>query len=334
MYQTNKVWGDWGLLQVHTEYTPFLGGWISMQGTHLSSSGNGMKIIYCDYLYEWQTFSGQTLYQSLSRQYFDSAITSAQLPEASWNNVNSNVGTTPARLLVVASIQFQDANNSEITATKYYTLSTSITNLSAPDQIYANVPDYAPIPMGALIIATCGWDFNGSNTRYEAQFSSPNGQIIVSCPPQTSTTFHANATHCSDSGGNMKWRARAINDQGVGPWSEWCHFLTYLYSPITGFINASLDSLPTKPIHKITGTYTCSSGHVITNYSWTLQKYINGSWQPCSSSSSAIFSASLSDSIEQINYRLELIVSGTKNGVVYQTFTSTNLSYVGEGIQQ
>ena len=318
MYQTNKAWGDWAGGSFSTGFSRALGGFVNISFTHNSSPGSGYKINYAQAFYQWVSPTNNVLFQSgvLGNNPTSNALVSGK----TWSNVLSNLPQgTNATLKVFVNFEVTSADGTLQNVIAYDAL-TSINFAEAPGQIAANTPNNTPIITYAD--AHSGVDMNGSNTRYEAEFARPSGSPSSSIGLQSSNHFvSGDISYLKDANGNIKWRARAVNDQGTGPWSSWCTFA--VQEPITGSVNSSVDPMPSKPIHGISGSFSCTSGHTITSYAWTLKKFVNGSWQTVTTGSSSTFAVTQADNPSGIQYRLELQVTGTKNGI------SNNASFIG-----
>jgi hypothetical protein len=322
MYQTNRSWGDWGNGNFSTGFSRVYGGYVNIAFTHNSSVGNGFKIAWCGVFYQWvDVNTGNVLFQSSVQG--NNPTTNVLVGGAVWMSVlNDLPAGTNARLKVISNLEVTSADESLINVISYEAL-TGIYFASAPGQIAANYPENAPVPVGGTISTYCGLDTNGSNTRYEAVFLKPDGSVSQTLGPQTSNHFYANAV----ASGNNQWKARAINDQGTGAWSSLCSFPCY--DTISGTLSANLDPIPAKPIHTISASFSCSSGHTIAGYSWTLKKLVNGSWQTIGTGSGSTYSQTNNDDPSGISYQLTLVVTGVKNGITSQSTFVRNLTYEG-----
>jgi hypothetical protein len=318
MYQTNLVWPNSGYVNFRTDFSRAMGGCLGITVNHLASPGNGVKITYCTVHWQWiNPSSGAVFYES---DHQGCAVNSAVLASPFWLNVLSPLEPSQnARLKVFAAISIQSADGSQ-SSLVYAEALTGTYSCVAPEQITAFTPENAPISHVAM--AYCGLDAHGSNTRYEAEFARPSGSPSISMGQQISHYFvTGDISNLRDASGNIKWRARAVNDQGTGPWSNWCTF--QCKEPITGSVICSVSPMPSKPIHGINGSFSCSSGHTITSYAWTLKKLVGGSWQTIGTGSSSTYAQTNSDNPSGIQYKLELLVYGTKNGI------SNNASFIG-----
>lgn len=324
MYQNNKVFGDAGSLSFHTSFTKVCGGFITISATHNSSPGNQTKMISGRFSYAWRDASGNTIAAPPPEDF--GMGTTNEFNQVTFGGTNIEPQAN-ARLWVFCDVYVTNPDGSQNT-TYYWQVATSIYFYTAPGQVGINSPENEPVPAGGSMDAYCGWDFNGSNTRYQAELARPDGSNVQTTGEQGSNHFVVSVGSSVDSNGQCKWRARAINDQGVGAWSDWCQFSCS--SPINGDVSCSVNALPTKPTHAVDASFNCSSGHTITDYQWTLYKLENGNWvQLASGSGNPISFASLQNDPNGIDYRINALVTGTKWGVQSQFSTAGYCSYIG-----
>jgi len=281
------------------QWSPVLGGWSCCQPDFLPSLGNtGFTPLACSVGHVWKNSSGNPILANWS---------DVNLYEQNGycQGSNSIVNAKPSpeqgvcTLWFVVWFQIKDDNNNYYAMT--FDFNTGWQNVSAPDQVTANYPDILPANAGIGQQVYCSFDVNGTNTRYEAEANNasitPNGNNGFTIVPNASTA---------------SWRARAINDQGIGAWSSWCSFA--VIEALAGNLSVSLDPQDGKPIHSIDGSFSCSSGHTITSYSWQIYKQINGNWMLVDSSISSNYAGTFTDNPAGINYKVVLSVQGTKNG--------------------
>lgn len=102
-----------------------------------------------------------------------------------------------------------------------------------------------------------------------------------------------------------------------------------IFVPFSGTMTASINDPVSKPIHFVVGNYSCTSGHTITSYSWTVNKLVNGSWVNVGSGSSSSIALSQNDSDNPIQYQIILNVTGTKDGVTESHTYYEYCSYLG-----
>jgi hypothetical protein len=156
-----------------------------------------------------------------------------------------------------------------------------------------------------------------------------NGQLTGSY--YISGHYSNNMTVGLSGSGSYSWKIRGKNSTlGNSSWSSLYPFTYTAPSPITGNINSVMNPQPSKPIHSITSSFNCSSGHNITSYSWILKKKVGTIWQDVGTSSSSTQATTHNDSTPPIEYKVLLNISGTKDGENYQGSFETTVWYDGE----
>jgi hypothetical protein len=97
--------------------------------------------------------------------------------------------------------------------------------------------------------------------------------------------------------GTYEPRLTAVRDGAIYGWMYDIP-MSFSYTPpsqpivISGSINASLNEQPTKPIHSISASFNCTSGHTINSYSWVVKsRILGGAWQTVYTGSSSSVAA-------------------------------------------
>lgn len=111
----------------------------------------------------------------------------------------------------------------------------------------------------------------------------------------------------------------------MGPWSNWTTFITR--ESITGSVKPYINYKPTS--YDVSATFVVTSGHTVTGYSWELYRLSNGVWNRIGTSTNPqMMFAGLPHESSNIDYRINLLVTGTKNNIQSQGSFAGYITYM------
>lgn len=258
MYQNNNKIDNWGGLTFTVGFTKKVGGFISVQATHDAAPGGEDSIIdKVEYTYAWEDNNGTEIYCS---EGMTVEVFSEEFGEVVFSRVLRNIeeigGNGSFFRLVVSARTLISSPDRKTWVPVVWRHVTSFTSNGLPCPLTA-----LPLSQGqtALIGGNTRFvstiDPNGTDTQYDAVFSSPDEQVAIIIDPQYSNEFTLSLAgeQIFDINHLSKWKARAENSIGRGEWSEWCEFkvssklLGTFYAPtITGDPSGRLHTINTE----------------------------------------------------------------------------------------
>lgn len=317
------------------DFSRIYGGWLDIKFFSQAQPGNGFYYWEVSLWYYWKNQQGQRIFSSTVKK---NEVTSApQMAEGVWSNVMTDLPAGTMAYLEVAAktlLYYRPDPNQSGTwwETQVFANVPDILFSKPPDKLVANPPDYGIIPpLNSKVMCHCSVSANAPETMYMAQVAKMDESVIQAYPWQTSSGFEIWTIDAP----KTKWRAKAKNIMGEGPWSDWCEFPVLVQ--IKGHIDASLDAMPNKPIHKIYCSFIPHTAHTLTSIIWNISKWIKtqyaGYWQNLGTLQGQSVAFVMDDAPEEILYLIECEVHGVLYNIESSATFRSEITYYGEIIE-